>query len=63
MIDNTSILWYNKVTMGKKPLVKPGTTIRIKSATKKELERIRHKGQSWDGVITELIEFYAKSEK
>ena len=34
------------------------TTIRIKRKTKKELENVGQKGQTFDDIIVNLLEFY-----
>ena len=39
------------------------TTIRIKRSTKKRLETIGHKGQTFDDLINILIENYEKTYK
>ena len=35
-----------------------GKTIRVGAETSDRLDKIRHKGQSYDGVITELLDLY-----
>ncbi len=35
-----------------------GKTIRVGTETSDRLDKLRHKGQSYDGFITELIDLY-----
>lgn len=35
-----------------------GKTIRVGSETSARLDKLRHKGQSYDGLITELLDSY-----
>ena len=35
-------------------------TIKLKPATAERLDKLRHKGQSYDGVIAELIDSFEK---
>jgi len=35
-----------------------GKTIRVGSETSDRLDKLRHKGQSYDGFITELLDLY-----
>jgi len=35
-----------------------GKTIRVGSETSDRLDKLRHKGQSYDGLITELLDSY-----
>lgn len=35
-----------------------GKTIRVRDATSARLDKLRHKGQSYDGLITELLDSY-----
>lgn len=37
---------------------KPGRTIRLGAAALDRLDRLRHKGQSYDGLITELLDLH-----
>ena len=37
-----------------------GKPIRLKAVTIAKLDKIKHKGQSYDGIITELIEYFEK---
>jgi len=36
----------------------PGKTIRLGAATLDRLNKLRHKGQSYDGLITELLDLH-----
>ena len=36
----------------------PSKTIRLKPSTLARLNRIKHSGQSYDGIITEVLDFY-----
>lgn len=38
-------------------------SIKISPETKKELEKLRHQGQTYDGIIKELIEEFVKKGK
>jgi len=57
------ISWYNKVTMERKVTIKHGKTIKVKAVTAERLDKLRHKGQSYDGVIAELIDHFEKREE
>ena len=35
---------------------KPGKTIRLGAATLYRLDKLKHKGQSYDGIVTELLD-------
>ena len=35
-----------------------GKTIKLRASKLDRIEELRHKGQSYDGVITELLDFY-----
>ena len=35
-----------------------GKTIKLRAPTLARIDRLRHKGQSYDGVITELLDFH-----
>ena len=35
-----------------------GKTIRIAATTSSRLDKLRHKGQSYNGLITELLDLY-----
>jgi len=39
-----------------------GKTIKLRANTLERLEKVRHKGQSYDGVINELLDFQENSE-
>jgi len=59
-IDIFMIPWYNEVTMQGKIAVRRGKTIKIRSVTAERLDKLRHKGQSYDGIIWELIDHFEK---
>jgi len=40
-----------------------GKTIRVGAATLDRLDKLRHKGQSYDGIITELLDLYESDAK
>jgi len=37
-----------------------GKTIKLRPVTAERLDKLKHKGQSWDGIVTELIDHYEK---
>ena len=39
-----------------------GKTIKLRPATAERLDKLKHKGQSYDGIITELIDHHEKKE-
>jgi len=39
-----------------------GKTIKLRANTLERLEKVRHKGQSYDGVINELLDFQENHE-
>ena len=39
-----------------------GKTIKVKTVTAERLDKLKHKGQSWDGIVTELIDYFEKKE-
>jgi predicted CopG family antitoxin len=39
-----------------------GKTIKLRPVTAERLGKLKHKGQSWDGVIAELIDHFEKKE-
>jgi hypothetical protein len=39
-----------------------GKPIKLKAVTITRLDKLKHKGQSYDGIITELIDHYEKKE-
>lgn len=48
--------------MEHKVTIKHGKTIKIRAVTAERIDKLRHKGQSYDGVITELIDYFEKKE-
>lgn len=50
------------VTMKQKVASKTGKTIKIRPTTVERLDKLRHKGQSYDGVIAELLDYYEARE-
>ena len=49
--------------MEQKVKVKHGKTIKLKTVTAERLNRLKHKGQSYDGIVAELIDHYEKKEE
>jgi len=44
--------------------VKPkGKTIKLRPLTVERLDKLKHRGQSWDGIIAELIDHYEKEKE
>ena len=39
-----------------------GKVIKLRLVTVERLGKLRHKGQSWDGIIAELIDHHEKKE-
>ena len=39
-----------------------GKTIKLRPATAERLDKLKHKGQSWDGIISELIDYYEEGK-
>jgi len=48
--------------MEQKVRIKPGKTIKLKAVTVERLDKLKHKGQSWDGRVTELIDYFEEKE-
>lgn len=46
-----------------KTTVRRGKTIKLRAVTAERLDRLRHKGQSYDGIIWELIDDFEKKPK
>jgi len=42
---------------------KKGKTIKLKSATAERLDKLRHQGQSYDGIIMEIIDDFEKKQE
>lgn len=42
--------------------IKRGKTIKLGPMTAERLDKLKHKGQSYDGIIAELIDHYEKKE-
>jgi len=49
--------------MERKVTTKQGKTIKLRTVTVQRLDKLRHKGQSYDGIITELIDHFEKEKK
>ena len=49
--------------MERKIIIKHGKTIKVRGVTTERLDKLRHKGQSYDGVIAELIDYFKRKEK
>ena len=39
------------------------STVSISCQTKEELDKLRHPGQSWNGLFKELLEFWVEEHK
>jgi len=39
-----------------------GKSIKLRAATIEKLDKLRHKGQSYDGIVSELIDHYEKGK-
>lgn len=48
--------------MEDKVVTKHGKTIKVKAGTVEQLDKLRHKGQSYDGIVSELIDHFEKKE-
>ena len=48
--------------MEQKVKTKHGKPIKVKAVTAERLDKLRHKGQSYDGFISELIDYFEKKE-
>jgi hypothetical protein len=55
------ILWYTMVTVEQK-VKTTGKPIKLRAATVARLDKLKHKGQSYDGIIAELIDYHEKKE-
>ena len=49
--------------MEQKVTIKQGKTIKLKTVTAERLDKLKHKGQSYDGFIAELIDHFEKKEE
>jgi len=49
--------------MERKVITKHGKAIKVKTITVERLDKLRHKGQSYDGIISELIDYFEKKGK
>jgi len=49
--------------MKQKITKKQGKTIKLGAVTIEQLDKLKHKGQSYDGVVAELIDFYETKVK
>jgi len=49
--------------MEQKVTTKHGKTIKLRAMTAERLDKLRHKGQSYDGVIAELIDYFEKKQE
>ena len=48
--------------MNQKVTIKQGKTIKLRPLTAERLDKLKHKGQSWDGIVTELMDYFEKKE-
>ena len=46
-----------------KVTTKPGKAIKLRALTVERLDKLRHKGQSYDGIISEIIDSIEKKEE
>jgi len=56
------ILWYTIVTVEQK-VKTGGKPIKLRAATVARLDKLKHKGQSYDGIVAELIDYFEVKEK
>ena len=42
---------------------KQGKLIKLKAKTIERLDKIKHKGQSYDGIVAELLDFYEEKHE
>ena len=56
------ILWYTIVTVEQKVKTK-GKPIKLRAATVARLDKLKHKGQSYDGIVAELIDHFEKKDE
>jgi len=49
--------------MESKVTTKQGKPVKLRAVTVERLDKLRHKGQSYDGIIVELIDKSEKQEK
>ena len=49
--------------MESKSTSKSGKTIKLRGDTLEKLEKLRHQGQTYDGIVAELIEFFEKHKR
>ena len=49
--------------MERKVTTKHGKVIKLKIMTAERLDKLRHKGQSYDGTIAELIDYFEKKRE
>jgi hypothetical protein len=40
-----------------------GKSIKLRAVTVERLDKLKHKGQSYDGIIAELIDYFEKTQK
>ena len=40
-----------------------GKTIKLRPVTAERLDKLKHKGQSYDGIISEIIDNFEKKEE
>ena len=49
--------------MEQKVKTRHGKTIKVKAVTVERLDKLRHKGQSYDGIIAELIDHFEEKKE
>ena len=42
---------------------KQGKTIKLKAKTIERLDKIKHQGQSYEGIVAELLDYFEKGDK
>ncbi|MBE9501411.1 MAG: hypothetical protein IMY87_03150 [Chloroflexi bacterium] len=57
------IPWYNIVTMEGETPRKQDKSIKLKAKTIERLDKIKHKGQTYAGIVEELIDFFEEKHK
>jgi len=49
--------------MEQKITTKNGKSIKLRANTVERLDKIKHKGQSYDGIVAELIDLFENKEE
>ena len=40
-----------------------GKPIKLRAVTVERLDKVKHKGQSYDGIVTELMDYFEKKRR